>query len=1005
MLTRIDFLCKLPKAAVTIVNAGGPLNDQWWQGWLSVMLLEAVTRRMRSHERAQQALASSRRLVEETRTNEGDATEKGPNASCGDPAESLESMLLHSASSSDGDVALVLCYSLCGALMKEVLLTPDGWTVWLGAGAWLRFVSSRLNLQLGLNRARCLRLLQCELLTATLSRFVKEVNVQTRGGTSRDMQQAESDHGRLEAASEPSRRSSYASVTSTAPLDTTGLRQNLYLTLQFVAESLLPPRKAWQMLGHRSSERRLPPSFEELVSCVSGLNSLKSKLGLYLPGLKLDVQKKLAELRHGHHSSSDNGSSRGGRNARRFSGAHEQQRQLGTGGNSLNTSPADVIALILSRCLPLCMSQQPVEKSLQFLLEYAEHTILTVSGQQPGKQAAETARAAARARAGSSSSLPDVPLSSGVSRGREFLFSHSEFMVLMIIRAVKLFIQMRPSGVSSILESMPPPSPSSALSKSSSRSNATDQLKLFAATVVLIIAAKFPWHDTQLREDLKALLRSESSSANPGLNDSTTMTAASCFSALSGFLVLYDSECDHMEKLDIPFFATVAAGLHAERSNQPEAETRMRPDGENIFSSSTQQKAQSRSRGSSEASLDQGLPVVEATFVDSEAPGPMILTSLSTFDWDELFPCRDESGSKFEDHDTSIGASSDSLSVVAQMTRLNLSSEDMDEHVGDASCRSATAIVSPLQGGSILDSTTQSIPLPSTLTPHGESSDRGDLDSDSGSVGDDYEDLAEDQLQHLIKFGNRGKLLWATLHRNWRSQYRPLYLYDSQPTVNQLVASQKSSTLNGAAAAGLHYSQIGLLSELGHANETSLCTSDTKSSSLLCDPSTFQLQELENWVGRRRSFERSLFDQRYFLSFQASVHHESIMNINSDSLAETASAESVAVDSVQGSVLTALASSLQTMLPEVTNSSLDSLQSLISQRQLLAQNKLLPSPQSQLDDPLPSMLELQQNSPSKLRLLQARMITVTADVHGTFAVTTDAMYVCFLLRPRPVSLV
>ena len=49
VLTRIDILCKLPASASTIVNAGGPWNRQWWQGWLSVMLLEAVTRRQRTY--------------------------------------------------------------------------------------------------------------------------------------------------------------------------------------------------------------------------------------------------------------------------------------------------------------------------------------------------------------------------------------------------------------------------------------------------------------------------------------------------------------------------------------------------------------------------------------------------------------------------------------------------------------------------------------------------------------------------------------------------------------------------------------------------------------------------------------------------------------------------------------------------------------------------------------------------------------------------------------------
>ena len=73
-----------------------------------------------------------------------------------------------------------------------------------------------------------------------------------------------------------------------------------YLTLQFVAESLLPPRKPWQMVGHfRAVERRLPPSFEALVACVASLNSLKNKLGLYQPGLQPDAQRRLRDLRFG----------------------------------------------------------------------------------------------------------------------------------------------------------------------------------------------------------------------------------------------------------------------------------------------------------------------------------------------------------------------------------------------------------------------------------------------------------------------------------------------------------------------------------------------------------------------------------------------------------------------------------------------------------------------------------------------------------------------------------
>ena len=69
-----------------------------------------------------------------------------------------------------------------------------------------------------------------------------------------------------------------AAPASGVVLDAVGLRQNLYLTLQFVAEALLPPRKLTHM--SRAERRCLAPSVEGLVACVAGLNTLKTKLGL-----------------------------------------------------------------------------------------------------------------------------------------------------------------------------------------------------------------------------------------------------------------------------------------------------------------------------------------------------------------------------------------------------------------------------------------------------------------------------------------------------------------------------------------------------------------------------------------------------------------------------------------------------------------------------------------------------------------------------------------------------
>lgn len=91
---------------------------------------------------------------------------------------------------------------------------------WGGAGGCACWIKLPQQSQLGLKRASCLRLLQCELLTATLTRFVKDVNFQARTA-GRDGVAASS------ASDATAKNSSYANFASTTVLDTAGLRQNL----------------------------------------------------------------------------------------------------------------------------------------------------------------------------------------------------------------------------------------------------------------------------------------------------------------------------------------------------------------------------------------------------------------------------------------------------------------------------------------------------------------------------------------------------------------------------------------------------------------------------------------------------------------------------------------------------------------------------------------------------------------------------------------------------------
>lgn len=858
VLIRIDLLCKNSESALAIVGAGGPGNRQWWQGWLSVMILEAISRRLRTYR------ASHKVEVQPGgRTNDETAE---PSSS-----DRIENVLLHSVAMKE-DVTLVLCYSLCGALLKELLFTTDGWTVWLGAGAWLRFISRCMETHLGLNRTRCLRLLQCELLSATLSRFAKDVHFQSHSIPASTRSRSASN---VDIKSSIDETTYFCAPISKTMLDVGALRQNLYLTLHFIAESLLPPRKTWQMAGQRC-DRCLSPSFEALVSCVASLNNLKSKLDLYQPGLRSDVKRRLSELRTGSLHEDSAHSTRG-----------SAAVVVGDFVGALGTSPADLIALILARCLPLCTSPKPIEQALQFLLEYAQHVIMTV-----GDREAEsgTDKLGARARTGSSSHVSPAR----EQRNSKFVFSHSEFMVLMIIRSIKMFIQMRPSSASA---------------------PGSDKSIEFGATVVLIISAKYPWHEAQLCRDLRSLGANSQSTVEGG-NTDILQTTASCFEALRDFLCLFEAEYDHIEKLNVPFFATIAAGLRRGYENDGEADS------------------------------DKTADVQDESATDSQV---LLLPSLRAFDWESLFPAiapaARHDGMLTTPADQVLGGADIDVSALASDVSLLVLTDDAPTTVKHNNT----------------DTLTESEPDNDEQLPTEFDDEQGDI-----SLIEDFENVAKHDILDAQTYGNRGSLLWSTLHKQWRQYWRQIYSFRSPSSVEALIQQQRSSVNNGSAAPGLYFSQIGLPCEIGFANEHTVALDN---SSEVRDPETFELQSLEDKTGCRRSYVRSNVDQRYFLSFQASVHHESILESDGIALPSNSALSPIAKDA----------------------DSLRKFQHLLLSQQVLKQNTLLPHPQLQIDEPLPSMGELRQSS-NRLKLLPSRMITVTMDVQGTFAVTTQAIY-------------